>query len=396
MSAAAILLRGRIIGVPGGEIADGVVEIEGERITRVRDTRDYHGAGPVPARTDSIIVPGLIDLHCHGGAGAGFPNADAAGARIAAAHHRAHGSTGLLGSLVSAPPADLLRQASVLADLVEDGDLLGVHLEGPFLNSARCGAQDPASIIPGDPRLLERICDAARDTVRSVTLAPETPRFGELLAVLRERGILPSLGHTDADAATMSAHIADAAGGPLTATHLFNAMPPLHHRAPGPVAACLAAAGRGDMVVELIADGVHLAAETVRMVFDTVGTEQIALVSDAMAAAGISDGAYRLGPLDVTVSRGVARLTTGDGSEGAIAGGTASLLDVLRYTVFEAGVGLGEAVVAATRTPARMLGLEGERGVLAPGYRADVVVTGADLRPRRVLVAGTDVTGLVR
>ncbi|MBF6213057.1 amidohydrolase family protein [Nocardia puris] len=391
-----MLLRGRIIGAPDGEIADGVVEIEGERITRVRDARDYPDAGPVPAPTDSIILPGLIDLHCHGGAGAGFPNADAAGARIAAAHHRAHGSTGLLGSLVSAPPADLLRQASVLADLVEDGDLLGVHLEGPFLNSVRCGAQDPASIIPGDPRLLERICDAARDTVRSMTLAPETPRFGELLTVLRERGILSSLGHTDADAATTSARIADAAGGRLTATHLFNAMPPLHHRAPGPVAACLAAAGRGDMVVELIADGVHLAAETVRMVFDTVGADQIALVSDAMAAAGISDGAYRLGPLDVTVSRGVARLTTGDGSEGAIAGGTASLLDVVRYTVFEAGVDLGEAVVSATRTPARMLGLEGERGALAPGCRADVVVTGADLRPRRVLVAGADVAGWVR
>ncbi|TQC42830.1 N-acetylglucosamine-6-phosphate deacetylase [Rhodococcus sp. WS4] len=383
-----MILRGKAV-VQGGIIADGVVVTDGDLISWVGSASQYRGQAPLPEPGTSILLPGLIDLHCHGGAGAGFPNADADGARRAADHHRAHGTTGLLGSLVSAGEPDLVRQAEILADLVERGGLLGIHLEGPFISGARCGAQDPASVVPGDPDLFERICDAARGTVRSMTLAPETAHFGELLAAMHRRGVLPSLGHTDTDAATTSARIADAAGHPLTATHLFNAMPPLHHRAPGPVAAFLAAAGRGDIVVELIADGVHLAPETVSMVFDTVGPEQIVLVSDAMAAAGVSDGDYELGPLDVRVSQGVARLATTDGSEGAIAGGTARLLDVVRTTVFDSGIGLADAVAAATRTPARLLGLESERGTLAPGRRADIVVTDHQLRPRGVLVGGT-------
>ncbi len=385
-----ILLRGRVVGAGagvGGEIADGVIEFAGPRISWVGPAARYPDRTLLPPPGDAVLLPGLIDLHCHGGAGAGFPETDAAGARHAVAHHRAHGTTGMLGSLVSAPSADLLRQAGVLADLVERGDLLGIHLEGPFLSRVRCGAQDPAAIVAGDPELFERICLAARGTVRSMTVAPETANFSALVAAMRAHGVLPSLGHTDADAATTSAAIAEAAA-PLTATHLFNGMPPLHHRSPGPVAACLAAAGRGELVVELIADGVHLAPDTVAMVFDTVGPERIALVSDAMAAAGMSDGDYRLGPLRVRVEQAVARVVTADGAVGPIAGGTARLLDVLRHTVVAAGVPLRDAVTAATRTPATVLGLDAERGTLAPGYRADVFVTDPTLRVRQVYTAG--------
>ncbi|MFD3745978.1 N-acetylglucosamine-6-phosphate deacetylase [Nocardia sp. NPDC058633] len=385
-----VVVRGRLVGTAEGEIADGIVEFDEGRIIRVGPAADHHDSECLPAPNDDLVLPGLIDLHCHGGAGFGFPNADAQGARVAAAHHRGQGTTGLLGSLVSDQPEVLVTQAAMLADLVEDGELLGVHLEGPFLNATRCGAQDPAAIIPGDPSLFERIYAAARGTVRSMTLAPETTHFDELLAAMRRRAVLPSLGHTDADAATTAARIAEASGAPITATHLFNGMPALHHRSPGPVAACLAAAGRGEMVVELIADSVHLAAETVAMVFDTVGPDQIALVSDAMAAAGMSDGDYRLGALDVQVHGGVARLATVDGSPGAIAGGTARLVDVLRWTVFEVGIPLSDAVISATRTPARALGLEGERGSLTVGARADILVTDQSLRPRRVFVAGTE------
>ncbi|MFC4372653.1 N-acetylglucosamine-6-phosphate deacetylase [Nocardia halotolerans] len=386
------VVRGQVVGTVGGEIADGVVEFADGRITWVGPAADHPRVDRLPPATNELVLPGLLDMHCHGGAGFGFPNADGAGARIAAAHHRRHGTTGLMGSLVSAPPEVLIEQAAVLAELVTDGELLGVHLEGPFINATRCGAQDPAAIVPGDPALFERVCAAAHGTVRSMTLAPETARFTELLAAMRGHGVLPSLGHTDADAATTSARIAEAAGAPITATHLFNGMPELHHRSPGPVAACLAAAGRGDMVVELIADGVHLAPATVAMVFDTVGAEQIALVSDAMAAAGMRDGDYRLGALDVQVHDGVARLATGDGTRGAIAGGTATLLDVLRWTVQHAGVPLVDAVIAATRTPARVLGLLGERGSLTVGARADLLVTDQSLQLRRVFVAGREST----
>ncbi|MFD4429680.1 N-acetylglucosamine-6-phosphate deacetylase [Nocardia sp. NPDC058497] len=383
------VVRGRLLGTGNGEIADGVVEFDDGRISWVGAATNYPVVEQLPVASADLVLPGLIDVHCHGGGGFGFPNADAAGARVAAANHRGQGTTGLLGSLVSAQPDVLVEQAAVLADLVADGELLGIHLEGPFINAIRCGAQDPAAIVPGDPTLFERICEASRGTVRSMTLAPETAHFEELLAAMRRHDVLPSLGHTDADAAMTAARIADAIGGPITATHLFNGMPGLHHRSPGPVAACLAAAGRGDMVVELIADGVHLAPETVAMVFDTVGPAQIALVSDAMAAAGLGDGDYQLGALDVRVRDGVARLATAEGTPGAIAGGTARLLDVLRWTVQHAGIPLADAVTAATRTPAQVLGLD-DRGTLSVGARADLLVTDQSLQPRRVFVAGTE------
>jgi N-acetylglucosamine-6-phosphate deacetylase len=165
-------------------------------------------------------------------------------------------------------------------------------------------------------------------------------------------------------------------------------MPPLHSRAPGPVAACLAAAARGAKVVELIGDGVHLADETVAMVFDLVGAGQIALTTDAMAAAGMPDGRYPLGPMTVDVVAGVARLASDSGTPGAIAGGTARLLDVLRRAVHDAGVPLPDAVTAATSTPARLLQLESEVGDVVAGRRADLLITDTALLPIGVLRAG--------
>jgi N-acetylglucosamine-6-phosphate deacetylase len=222
-----------------------------------------------------------------------------------------------------------------------------------------------------------------------MTLAPETAHYPELLAVLSEHGVLPSLGHTDATAPATTAAIRTARGLPLTATHLFNGMPSLHHRAPGPVAACLAAAARGEMVLELVGDGVHLDDATVAMVFDLVGPERIALVTDAMAAAGMPDGRYPLGPMTVDVVGGVARLArTPEAPGGAIAGGTATMIDLVRRAVRYAGVGLAAAVRAASATPAALLGLGHELGDLATGLRADVVVTDGDLAPVAVLHAG--------
>jgi N-acetylglucosamine-6-phosphate deacetylase len=226
-----------------------------------------------------------------------------------------------------------------------------------------------------------------------MTLAPETPRYAELLAVMAEHGVLPGIGHTDADAARTRAAIA-AAGTRVSATHLFNGMPPMHHRAPGPVAACLAAAARGELVLELIADGVHLADETVSAVFDLVGPERIALVTDAGAAAGMADGRYRLGPVLTDVVGGVARLAGSgpSGPPGALAAGTARLVDVVRRVVRHAGVDLVAAVTAASATPARLLGLP-DVGDLVPGARADVLVTDPELRPLAVLRAGRWVSG---
>ena len=201
---------------------------------------------------------------------------------------------------------------------------------------------------------------------------------------------MPSIGHTDASAEQVDEAVdrgfdllASRSNGRLTATHLFNGMRPLHHRDPGPIAACLAAAARGELVVELVADGTHLADGTVRSVFDLVGAGSIALVTDAMAAAGMPDGEYRLGPMAVRVADGVARIAD---ETGAIAGGVAHLLDVVRNVV-AAGIPLEDAVLAAATVPADVLGRR-DLGALAAGRRADLVVTDADLAPLRVLRAG--------
>lgn len=377
-------IRGIVIA-GGARIDDGVVEVVGERIVRVGPARDGDG----PSAPGTYVLPGLVDVHCHGGAGHGFPDAGVAGVRAAARHHLDHGTTTLLASLVSAPGETLLERVALLAPQVAAGHLAGVHLEGPFLAAAQCGAQDPAAIVVGDPDLLHRLLDAGGGAVRSMTLAPETPRYRELLAVMERHRVVPSLGHTDATAAATSTAIGQAGERPLSATHLFNGMPPLHHRAPGPAAACLAAAARGRMVVELVADGVHLADETVAMVFDLVGPDRIALVTDAMAAAGMDDGRYRLGALDVDVVGGVARLT---GARPALAGGTARLIDVVRRVVRHAGVALPAAVTAATATPARLLGVHDDVGDLVVGRRADLVVTDAQLYPRAVMRAGRWIT----
>lgn len=383
------LIRGDLVS-SGRRLDDALVVVDDDRVAWVGPAAGWDGADDdLPARSPGrLILPGLVDVHCHGGAGHGFPEADADGIQAAAAHHLAHGTTTLLASLVAAPAEVLERRLAALQPLVAAGALAGVHLEGPFLSVARCGAQDPHSLVPGDPDLLRLLLDAGHGAVRSMTLAPETPRFAEVLDVLAAAGVTPSFGHTDASAAQTTAAVDAAGGRPLGATHLFNAMPPLHHRAPGPVAACLAAAARGAMVVELIGDGVHLADETVAAVFALVGPDQIALVTDAMAAAGMPDGRYPLGPMTVHVADGVARLATDDGTQGAIAGGTARLFEVLRRTVLGAGVPLTDAVTAATTTPARLVGLDAEVGDVTVGKRADLLLTDDDLLPIAVLRAG--------
>jgi len=389
-----LVLRGPL-ATPERLVADGVAAVEGGVLAWVGAATGWtatgRGAGwPRPVPAGGTILPGLVDVHCHGGAGHGFPDADLDGARAAAQHHRAHGTTTLLASLVTAPEPDLLAALRICAHLADSGEVGGIHLEGPFLSAARCGAQDAAAIRDPDLAMLGRLLDAGGGHVRTMTYAPERPGAGPLADYAMRRGVVPSIGHTESDAATARAALAQARPlGRSSVTHLFNGMPAMHHRSPGPVAAALAAAARGETVLELVADGVHLAPETVGAVFDLVGPQQVALVSDAMSAAGMRDGTYRLGRLEVEVARGVARLA-GDGpaASRSIAGGTARLADVLRHAVLEAGVDLVAAVSAASTTPARLLGLDGVTGALRAGLRADLLVVDDRLRPARVMAAG--------
>lgn len=381
------VLRGTVV-TPSGAIDDGVVVLADGLIAEVGPASAFPSA-TLPAPSDRLYLPGMTDVHCHGGGGFGFPDSDADGARGAAAHHLRRGSTTMLASLVSAAPERLLERIATLAPLVDDGTVAGLHLEGPFLAREVCGAQDPRYIIDGDPALLATLLDAAGGRIRSMTVAAETAHFAVLAQQLADAGAVVSVGHTAGDFDTVAGALT-APAGPVSITHLFNGMHPMHHRSPGAVGASLRVAAEGHAVAELIGDGVHLAAGTVAMVFATVGAEHIALISDAMQAAGMPDGQYSLGPLDVTVGDGVARLTTTDGSVGSIAGGTSSVLDVVVRAVRHSGVPLAEAVRAGATTPARLLGLR-DRGELAAGLRADVLELSADLELLRVLRGGTEV-----
>ncbi len=303
-------------------------------------------------------MSGLVDIHCHGAVGSEFGGP---GSRDAAAHHAQAGVGTLVASLVSAPAAALEEQVRALVPLVADGTLAGIHLEGPFLAESRRGAHDPRALIAPDPALVDRLAEVAAlagapDALAQLTFAPELPGADALVRALVEQGIRPAVGHTAADAATTArvlADIADLQGAPALVTHLFNGMPPLHHRAGGPVAAALAAAARGEAILELIADGVHVAPEVIRMVFETVGPDAVALVSDAMAATGLGDGRYPLGSLEVVVEGGTARTT----DTGSIAGSTSTLADCVRWAVEVAGLPADDVRTAATVTPARALGL---------------------------------------
>ncbi len=405
--AAPFAVLGEVV-TPERVLSDAAVIVVGDRIAWVGERAEAVGpwAEAIANAGDPIagfVLPGLVDIHNHGGGGASFPDAATVDqALVAAGEHLRHGTTTLLASLVTADRETLLTRTAMLAEVAEAGQIAGIHLEGPFLSAARCGAQNPHDMLAGDPELVRAVAEAARGYLRTMTVAPEVPGVvgaGGVIETLIEVGAIPSIGHTDASAeqtedaivAAMAALVAtgrrtaDGSGARITATHLFNGMRPLHHRDPGPIAACLAAAARGEMVVELVGDGTHLAQATVRSIVDLLTTSEIALVTDAMAAAGMPDGSYVLGPMAVTVAEGVARLADG----GAIAGGTAHLLDVVRTTVV-GGVGVVDAVRAASWTPAGVVGLDDVGGVVE-GRRADLVVTDDDLRPLRVWRAGVAV-----
>jgi N-acetylglucosamine-6-phosphate deacetylase len=387
-------LSGRVV-TDTGVVDDGVVAFADARIAYAGPASGFDSSGWTLEDgfgADTTLLPGLVDLHCHGAYGGDFAAGDAAAARRAVDFLHRNGTTTLLASTVTAPRNDLLNAVSVLAGLAAEGLIAGIHAEGPFLSEIRCGAQDPRHLLDPDPAFARELIDAAGGALRSMTYAPELPGAEELVELLSALGVIPSLGHTNCDPATAAASLRQArralesASGPSrrpTVTHLFNGMAPMHHRQPGPVPGCLRTAADGGAALELIADNTHLHPETVLSVFGLVGYGNICLVTDSMAAAGLTDGVYQLGPAEVEVAAGVASIR----STGSLAGGTATLLDVVRNTV-AAGVRLESAVASASTVPASILGLGEETGALRHGLRADVVVATAALEVQAVLRQG--------
>jgi N-acetylglucosamine-6-phosphate deacetylase len=358
---------GRVV-TPSG-VVDGFVEVSEDRVAAV-------SPGMLPAHP-RWIVPGFVDIHNHGGGGHTFTTGEPASARAAAAFHLAHGTTTLLASLVSAP-YELMRDATAaFAPLVAAGVLAGIHYEGPYLSSVRCGAQNPEFLRDPSTDELAALIELGAGSVRMVTLAPERDGALPAIKLLTAHGVVAAIGHTDA---TYEQTLAGIAAGASVGTHVFNGMRPPHHREPGPVFALLAAPS---VVCELVADGIHLHDGTLSFATTVAGPDRAALVTDAMAAAGMGDGRYELGGQEVVVADGVARLARG----GAIAGSTLTMDAALRRAV-GAGVSLVDACRLASTTPALAVGLGDTVGALQPGWRADLVVLDDELHVSRVMRDG--------
>ena len=347
---------------PEGVVEDAVITIEDGRIVSVE---------PGGSGGRLWAVPGFVDSHCHGAVGVAFGDPDVDANRRAIDYHRTQGSTTVFASTVTEPVEKLERQLAVLRGLVEDGDLGGIHLEGPYLAEAKKGAHDAALLRDPDAESVERLIAAGGPALKMITMAPERDHAEAAIKRFVEAGVAVAFGHSDADEVVTAESID---WGATIATHLFSAMRPIHHREAGPAPVLLV---DDRVMVELICDGIHHQPVIAAMAIEAAGPGRVALVTDAMSATGKGDGRYVLGELEVDVEDGTARLVTVDGSQGAIAGSTLTMASAFRFVVGEVGVSIPDAALMAATTPAAFHGLT-DVGQLSPGRYADVCLVDDD------------------
>lgn len=371
------IISGSALVTPTSIEAIGWLEFDGDKIVAL-------GAGEPPRPADVVLdggylAPGLIDIHTHGGGGATVVGADPAAVETFAQAHLRHGTTTICASLVSGYFDSLAHDVSALAEMTEAGLIGGTHLEGPWISMKYKGAHDPGTLRDPDPDEVDKLIALGRGTISMVTLAPEWEHGIDAVRRFVDAGAIAAIGHTDASYERTRDAIA---AGATCSTHLFNAMRPLAHREPGPIAALTESE---TVFNELILDGTHVhpasAALAVR-----AAQGRFLLVTDAMSAAAGEDGEYMLGDLVVNVVGGVARLAEG----GAIAGSTLTMDHAVKFAVQQVGVDPLAAFAAATATPADMLGRM-DIGRLAVGLRADLVHMDDDLNLQSVWKAGSRV-----
>ncbi|GAA3401775.1 N-acetylglucosamine-6-phosphate deacetylase [Paenibacillus hodogayensis] len=367
--------------------------IEGGHIVLSGGTIEAIGRGPAAADSaaETIdaaggwVLPGFVDVHVHGGYGADFMDASRESLDTITKFHGGNGTTSIVATTLTGPREHLTKVLETVHAYMQ-GDMpyaqvVGVHLEGPFINVKYKGAQNPAYIVPPQKEWLEEWHAAYPELIRQLSLAPEQEGALELIAWLREHGINAAAAHTDA---TYDQVIAAANAGLNQAVHTFNAMTPLHHRNPGTVGAVLT----DDRIhAEVIADGHHVHPACIGLLTKVKTADNLIIITDAMSAAGLDDGIYDLGGLAVQVSGGVATLVEGN----SLAGSTLTMIEALRYVTSRVALTVQQASRYMSGNPARQLGIFGRTGSLEAGKQADVLLISPELELQRIWAAGREI-----
>ena len=373
-----MIIRDAMIYSPDHSFVPGDLYIDGERLTASSANAD----GEIVEATGLYALPGLLDLHFHGAVGYDLCDADPAGLQAIADFEAQHGVTAICPATMTFPE-EKLREVMRCAAAHRNGqgaDLVGINMEGPFINPDKAGAQDPQYVIQADVGMLERLQEAAGGLIRLVDVAPEIPGNLDFIRQMSDQ-VRISIAHTKTDYG-MAAQAFKAGAKQLT--HTYNAMPPMAHREPGPIPA----GAEYGSDAELIADGIHVHPAMVRLLFRLYGPEHILLISDSMRACGLPDGDYTLGGQAVTVRGKKAVLTE---KPDTIAGSVTCLYDCMREAVINMGIPLEHAVQAASENPARALGVSRDYGTLSPGAYANVILADMELTIRAVYLKGKKV-----
>lgn len=378
-----IWIRKARVYAENGVLEEAAVEVREGRIAGIYNAGADGRLPEPPAEAEVIeaegfaLLPGFVDVHVHGGGGGDAMGATRGDLERMCAYHARHGTTSLLVTTLTAGVEPIAKAVAAAAAFMRSewtggAKAAGVHLEGPFLNPAYCGAQDPRTMRAPSVEELEAMLAGTEGVVRLVTLAPEMPGADRAIEFARSRGMTVSAGHTGATYEEMREAVKR---GVAHATHLFNGMRGIHHRDPGAAGGALL---HPEVTAELICDGVHVHPDLVKLTFDVKTAEKVALITDCISCAGCPDGEYRLGDLPVIARDGVVTLRGEDGKPGGLAGSTLTMrgafLNAMRFT----GRTPEQVLPALTLTPARQAGIDKETGSIAPGKAADLVLMDAE------------------
>lgn len=370
-----LIVNGRLL--VDGNIVDGKdVLIEGNKISAVGN--GLYADNTIDAE-GNYVSPGFVDIHIHGSSG--FDTMDGTFEAINAISKSVamHGTTSFLPTTMTEDKSKIKNAIKNVFDnksRVEGAEILGIHMEGPFINPKQKGAQDDKFILKPTVENFNEICGQYVDIVKLVTIAPEVDGALELIKYLREKNITASVGHTDS---TYDDVALGFKAGITHATHVFNAMKGFHHREVGTVGAVFDL----DISAEVIADGIHSVFPAIRTLIRLKGKEKINLVTDAMMAANLSDGLYQLGGQDVYVKDGAARLKSG-----VLAGSTLTLDKAVKNILFNTDLTLPESVALASYNSAKVIGIDDKKGLIKEGYDADIIIFDENIEIKKTIVGG--------